>query len=49
MQNLYLVTTRLRIGDRVYLEGERIELTEAEATQFAAFVEPVPAEPKNEE
>lgn len=49
MQTLYLVTTRFRIGDRVFLEGERIELTEAEALQFAAFVESVPAEPEDGE
>lgn len=44
MTGLYLVTTRFRIGERVFLEGERIELSEAEAEQFAVFVEPVPAE-----
>lgn len=44
MTGLYLVTTRFRIGERVYLEGERVDLTDTEAGQFAAFIEAAPAE-----
>lgn len=42
--SLYAVVVRFRIGERVYLEGERVELTDSEAGAVGQFIEPVPAD-----